>query len=502
MSNSMRKLAGQTAVYGVSTVLVKLLNYILVPYLTRVMGQEAYGVVTHIYGIIPLALVILTMGLESGYFRFAGKADSHDQKQHVFATAWGIVSLASALFLALVLLFLNPVSRAIGYDTHPSFVWMTAAIIALDAFTAVPFARLREQQQAGRYVFLRLVSVVVNLLFCFFFYGWLPRLADSSGIFASLYSADAGPGYVFAANLIASFVTMLLIIPMCGRIYPKITPSLARQILLYSLPLLLSGIAGTANEFIDRQMVLCFIPGSPEEALQQLGIYGAVLRLGVVMTLFTSMYRLAAEPFFLAEFKGDDFRKTNAEAMKYFVIVSIFIFLVIALFSDLFALILGRDFRQGVHILPLILLANMFSGIVLNLSFWYKQSGATRFAIYITGLGLIFTVILNIILVPAWGYTGAAVARLVCEIAMVVFSYALNRKYCPVPYDLRRIGTYFLFGAALYFAGISCHQLPLWPRYLICFALVVIFALCSLKKEHIDVSGMVRHLLARNSKNS
>lgn len=496
MSGSIRKLAGQTVVYGVSTVLVKLLNYLLVPYLTRVMGQEAYGVVTHIYGIIPLALVLLTMGLESGYFRFAGKAASDDRRQDVFATAWGMVAMASAAFLILVVLFLNPISRAIGYDTHPSFVWMTAAIIAVDAFTAVPFARLRERQQAGRYVFLRLVSVIVNLIFCFFFYGWLPKLA-ANGILTSLYSPDMGPGYVFAANLLASFVTMLLILPMCGRTWPKINPSLARQILLYSLPLLLSGIAGTANEFIDRQMVLWFIPASPDVALQQLGIYGAVLRLGVVMTLFTSMYRLAAEPFFLAEFKADDFRKTNAEAMKYFIIVSIFIFLVIALFSDLFALILGRDFRQGVHILPLILLANMFSGIVLNLSFWYKQSGATKFAIYITGLGLVFTVILNIVLVPVWGYVGAATARLVCEIVMVIFSYVLNRKYCPVPYDLPRIGTYFLFGAALYGIGVACIHLPLWPRYLICFALVVIFALCSLKKEHIDLTGILRRMVAR-----
>lgn len=496
MSSQMRKLAGQTMVYGISTVLVRLLNYLLVPYLTRVMGQAQYGVVGQFYAIIPLALVILTMGLESGYFRFAGKAASGEEKRRVFASAWGMVSLASVLFFGLVLLFNGAIAKGMGYAEHPSYIWMTGAIIALDSAAAVPFARLREQARAGRYVLLRLVSVVVNLALCFFFYGLLPSLA-AQGVLTWAYDPSMGPGYVFAANLAASGVTLALILPSCGGTVPRIDGTLARRMLLYSLPLLLSGIAGTANEFIDRQMVLWFTPGGGEYALAQLGVYSAVIKLGVVMTLFTSMYRLAAEPFFLAEFKGDDFRKANAEAMKYFVIVSIFIFLFIALFRDLFALILGRDFREGIWILPIVLLSNMLSGIVLNLSFWYKQTGATKYAIYITGTGLVFTVAFNVLLVPSFGYAGAAAARLVCEASMAVLSYLLNRKYCPVPYDLRRIGGYALLGAVLYGAGMLCGGVTAWARYLIYLALVAIFAGYAVGRERIDLRGLLRSAMRR-----
>lgn len=494
MSNTMHRLAGQTVVYGISTVLVKLLNYILVPYLTRVMGQVAYGIYTQIYAFIPLALVVLTMGLESGYFRFAGKAGNETAKKGVFATAWGIVTAASLLFFALAAIFNRQLADAMGYGETPAYVWMTAGIIALDSIGAVPFARLREQGRAGKYVMLRLVSVIVNLALCFFFYGWLPSLA-ANGIFEWAYDPMLGPGYALLANLVASAVTLPLLLSLCGGVVPRIERRMARELLLYSLPLLLSGIAGTANEFIDRQMVVWLIPGDAQYAYGQLGIYGAVLRLGVVMTLFTTMYRLAAEPFFLAEFNGDDFRKTNAEAMKYFIIVSILIFLVIALFRDVFALILGSDFREGVWILPIVLLSNMLSGIVLNLSFWYKQTGATRYAIYVTGTGLIFTVVFNVLLVPKLGYVGAALARLICETSMVVFSYMLNQKHCPVPYDLRRIGGYFMLGAVLYGAGILCGGIVVWARYLIYFSLVVIFAVYAVRREHINVGAMLRSML-------
>lgn len=497
MSDSMRRLAGQTVVYGISTVLVKLLNYVLTPYLTRVLGEAEYGVVTQFYAIIPLALVLLTMGLESGYFRFAGKAASEAEKKTVFDTAWTMVGSASGLFLLLVVLFNGPIARWMGYADHPSYIWMTGAIIALDAVSAVPFARLREQGRAGRYVLLRLVSVIVNLIACFFFYGWLPSLAASE-VCTWAYDPQMGPGYVLVANLIASGVTLLLLLPSCGSLTPRGSRRLAAAMLAYSLPLLLSGIAGTANEFIDRQMLLWLLPGDRMETLAQLGIYGAALKLGVVITLFTTMYRLAAEPFFLAEFKGDDFRTTNAVAMKYFIIVSILIVLFVAFYRDLFAYVLiGPKLRGGVWILPLVLVSNMLSGIVLNLSFWYKQTGKTIYAIWVTGTGLLFTVVFNILLVPALGYVGAAVARLLCELSMVVLSYLLNQKYCPVPYDLRGIGGYLLLGVVLYGAGWLCEGLPDWLRYLIYLLLVVIFAGYAVRRERIDLRGLVRSVLHR-----
>ena len=492
---SIRKLAGQTAVYGISSIVARLLNYLLTPYLTRIMTEAQYGVVTDMYALIPFALVVLTMGLESGYFRFAGKAQDGQQKRAVFQSVWGAVGGAAVLFMSLVLLFKGDIARVMGYADNPAFVWIVGAIITFDVVSAIPFARLREQGRAGRFVVVRVASVVINLAFCLFFYSMLPKLAAGGGFFASIYDPAFGPGYVFVANLIASAATLLLLLPTTGGMLPRISRRVLKPILIYSLPLLISGIAGTANEFIDRQMIKYLMP--EELAMSALGVYGAVVKIGVILLLFTQMYRLAAEPFFLANFKKEDFVRTNAEAMKFFIIISIAIFLAITLFTDLFALIIGRDFRQGMFILPVVLAANILSGVVLNLSFWYKQYGKTKFAIIVTGTGLVFTVVFNFLLVPRLGYFGAAVARLICEAAMVAVSWQLNRKYCPTPYDIRRIGRYALAGAALYGLSFATALLPGIWKYLCNLALLTAFAVYAVRTEQINIPALVKSVLKR-----
>ena len=513
----LRMLAGQTAIYGISSVVARLLNYLLVPYYTRIMTEAEYGVITDMYALIPFALVVLTMGMESGYFRFTGRAGDEASARRVFATTWGAVTLVSLVFMALVLLFLHPLASAMNYADHPSYVWIVGAIVTLDSISAIPFARLRQKGQAFRYVFVRIFSVLINLAFCLFFYTCLPSI----GVLSAIYDPSFGPGYAFVANLISSGFTLIALLPSCDRIVPRIDVRLFKTILLYSLPLLASGIAGTANEFIDRQMIKYLMPA--EEAMSALGVYGAVVKIGVVMLMFTQMYRLAAEPFFLSNFREmernspaggagtisrvpayqetgydvDAFKRTNAEALKYFIIVSVFLFLVITLFSDLFALIVGRNFREGLYILPVVLIANMFSGVVLNLSFWYKQTGATRFALIVTGTGLVVTVVFNLLLVPGMGYYGAAIARLLCEAAMVVLSYLLNRKYFPTPYDLRRIGEYLAIGALLYGVGLWCGGMVVWMRYFLYLVLVVAFVWYAIRRERLDIPGMIRSVLKR-----
>ena len=369
---------------------------------------------------------------------------------------------------------------------------LTAAIIALDAATAIPFARLRQQGRAKRFVALRLLSVAVNLALTVFFYSALPALA-SRGADAGMYDPAFGAGYVLVANLLGSAVVWVGLYPSCHGARPRIRPKLLRAVMLYSLPLLISGIAGTANEFIDRQMIKYLLP--PESSMDALGIYGAVAKLGVVLMLFTQMYRYAAEPYFLSAFRQEDFRRSNAEALKYFIIVSVGIFLTIMLFVDLFGLLMGRDFRQGIRVLPIILLANMFSGIWLNLSFWYKQSGQTQYAIWITGTGLVFTVGLNLALTPALGYPGAALARLGCETAMVVVSYYLNRKHCPTPYDLPRIGSYFLAGGAIYALSLLTVRLSPAAHYAANLLLLAAFGWLAVHRERIDLKGLLRSIV-------
>lgn len=487
MAKTLTKLAGQVAVYGISSVVARLLNYLLVPYYTRIMSPAEYGIITDIYAIIPFVLVVLTMGMESGYFRFASAAADEQGRRKVFGSTWGATMLAATAFLLLVLAFEGPISAALGYAGRP-YVWITALIVWFDVAGAIPFARLRQEGRAMRYVVIKLLSVIINIALCILFY--------NAGLEAfALFDVPTDAGYALVANLVASAITYILLLLSCRGSSPRIDRSTLRTIFLYSLPLLVSGIAGTANEFIDRQMIKFLMPA--EESMAALGIYGAVVKIGVVMLLFTQMYRLAAEPFFLAEFKKDEFKNANAEAFKYYVIVSVAIFLFITLFSDVFALIVGPDFREGMYILPIVLVGNALSGAVLNLSFWYKQMGRTKFAIIITGTGLVFTVVFNILLVPKLGYMGAALARLVCELAMVVLSYRLNRRYYPTPYDLKRIFEYVGLGAALYLLSLLAVELQPLTKYLIYCVMLVAFGAYVLRRERLDIVAIVKGILKR-----
>lgn len=488
----LRKLAGQTIIYGVSSIAARLLNYLLTPYLTRIMTPPEYGVITDIYALIPFVMILLTMGMETGYFKFAGAAKDADEKKKTYATTWGAVTYVSLAFMAIVLLLNNDIASMMGYSTTPSYIWIVALIIAIDAITAIPFARLREQGRAATFVMLRVLSVVINVGLCLFFYSVMPHMGGAIG---GLYDPTYGAGYVFVANLIASLVTLVVLLFMNGRAIPRIDGKMFRKIAIYSLPLLISGVAGTANEFIDRQMIKYLMP--EDVAMTALGIYGAVVKIGVIMLLFTQMYRLAAEPFFLSGFKKDDFKQTNAEALKYFIIVSVFIFMMITLFVDVFALIVGVDFREGMYILPVVLIANVLAGVVLNLSFWYKQAGKTIIAIIITGIGLVFTVALNVALIPVLGYYGAAIARLGCEVAMVAVSFYLNRRFFPTPYNLRRIGFYVLVGAVLYGIGLLVIDMPDYLRYTIDTILLVAFVLITVRVEKIDVIGLIKGVIKR-----
>ncbi len=433
------KLAGQTAIYGISSIVVRMLSYLLFPYYTHILGREAYGVVTDIYALIPFALVVLTMGMESSYFRFAAKTDEAG-KRHLFATTWGITSLAATLFALIVILLHRPIGAALGYVyvENPMYIVLMALIVMFDVWATIPFSRLREQGRAVRFVSLKIVGIVIQVVLAVFFgeIGWLTQ-------------TSFGVGWVFVANLVSSIATWLLILPMCDRVIPRVDWRQLRTILAYSMPLLIGGVAGTAGEFIDRQFIKILTPDNV--AFEQLGVYGAVTKIAVVMLLFTQMYRLAAEPFFLSDFRKEEFVETNAAALKYYVMVSMAIFLGIALFKDVFALLAGPEFRQGVYILPVILIGHMLAGVWLNLSFWYKREEKTRYAIYVTFVGLIFNVIANLALIPRMGYYGAAWARLIGEAAMVGVSWWLNRKYFPTPYQWGRIGEYVLLGLVLYF---------------------------------------------------
>lgn len=487
----LEKLAKQTAVYGISTIVVRFLSYLLTPYYTRIFGQETYGVVTDIYALIPLALTLLTMGMESSYFRFSAKAeeaggDVAAAKRKLFATTWGITSLAAAVFFAAVVLWRDGAAQLMGeaYTAHPEYVVWVAAIILFDVWACIPFSRLREQGRALTFVGFKMFNVVLNV-----------ALAVTFGVLG-FYATDFGVGWVFVANLIASVLTWGAILFTADRTLPRISWPLLAAVFAYSLPLLVGGLAGTANEFIDRQMIKYLVP---VDAMAQLGVYGAITKIAVVMMLFYQMYRLAAEPFFLSNFKKSDFVLMNAAALKYYVMASMSIFLGIALFRDLFALIVGAQFREGIYILPVVLFANVLTGVWLNLSFWYKREERTSLAIVVTGAGLVAILGFGNWLIPHWGYFGAAWARLASETVMVAVSWWLNRRFFPTPYNWKRIGEYVAVALAVFFACEFAmeHFGNKWAGYTFNIVLFAGYLVYLVRRERIDLGAMIRAVFKR-----
>lgn len=485
----LEKLAKQTAIYGISTIAVRFLSYLLTVYYTRIFSTETYGIITDVYALIPLALTLLTMGMESSYFRFSAKAeqaggDVKAAKKRLFATTWGITSLAAAVFFVIVAIGRQGVADLMGeaYTAHPEYIVWIGLIVLFDVWACIPFSRLREQGRAMTFVSLKALNIVINI-----------ALVLAFGA-AGLYATDFGVGWVFVANLITSALIWVAILFTTDRTIPKISWALLAAIFVYSMPLLIGGFTGTANEFIDRQMIKYLVP---EGAMSQVGIYGAITKIAVVMMLFYQMYRLAAEPFFLSNFKKSDFVAMNAAALKYYIMVSMIIFLGITFFRDLFALIVGKNFREGIYILPVVLGANVLTGVWLNLSFWYKREERTSLAIVVTGSGLVAMFAFGLWLIPLWGNSGAAWARLGSESAMVAVSLWLNRRFYPTPYDWRRIGEYVVVALAAFFAGEAfmqwCGNKP--AGYTFNIAVFAAYVLYLVRRERIDVGAMMRAVL-------
>ncbi len=455
----LKKLFSQTAIYGASATIAKFLNYLLTPFLTRELSSDVYGDMSLLYAIIPFVNVVLTMGFSTGYFRFAGAAQSLEEKKRLFTTLWSAVSLFSLLVCGvLAVIFPSPMTIVMF------------GLILIDNIAAVPLSMIREQGRAVMYTVVNISGVVVNVLLCIVFYSYIEG-ANSSAI------------WVLIANLIASGVSLLILLPsIVGMLSRSIDRAVLYRVASYSLPLMVAGIMGVASDFIDRQMLVYILPD--DIANSQLGIYSAVAKLAALMVIFRQIYTLGAEPFFLQRFSKKDFSRLNAAALKYFTAVGIIIFLVIMLYSDLFALILGSEFRQGMDVLPLLLLSNLLAGILVNLSFWYKVADKTRFAIIVTISGISIALVLNLVLIPAMGYIGAGWARLGSTLTMVVLSYALGQRYYKVNYDLGSLALYLLLGAGIYTISLYSAQIQAdLVRWAINGILIIIFCTIFVVRE-------------------
>lgn len=455
MKNPIKQLFGQTAVYGLGIVLPRLLNYLLLtPFYTRVFDKGSYGVITELYAYLVFLIVILTYGMETGFFRYASNSQ---RKEQVYKT--GLLSLlfTSVLFILLVLVFSKGLSNLIGYSEHPEYLRLLGLIVGIDAFTSLPFAYIRLRNRPGKYAFIRILEVGVNILLNLFFLYYCPKNQDAK-IVSLLFDPNIGVGYVLISNALASSLKLLLLLPeIFFGFRGRFSAVLLRILLRYSYPLLLAGLAGTINEALDRVLLKHLIPPS-QHPMEQLGIYGANFKLAVLMTLFVQMFKYAAEPFFFSKSGEKDVKLLYADVMTFFVVTGLGIFLIVMLFIDHFVLFIGVDFREGQGIVPIVLLANLVMGIFFNLSIWYKLTNRTMIGAVLVLVGAAITIVVNLAFVPRYGYFASAWAHLLCYSFMVVLSYILSRKHYAVPYRLLRIAAYI--GLSLVLFGMNKVLLP------------------------------------------
>lgn len=463
---AIKKLAGQTVVYGMGTIVPRLLNYLLLtPFYTRIFAEGQYGVVTELYAYVAFLLVLLTYGMETSYFRFAS---TEINKNRVYTTALSSLFVTSSIFILLTVIFSSSIANFIRYPYHSEYIIYFAFIVGIDAFLSIPFARLRQQNKAFRFAMIKIINVSVNIFFNFFFLLFCPWFIKENpdSVLTLIYDADIGVGYAFIANLIATVVTLILLLPDIFRIKISFDPALLKRMLSYAWPLLLVGMFGMINEVSDK-LLFKFLIRVPENVvdkdlyvLGQLGVYGANYRLAVLMTLFIQMFRYAAEPFFFSHSKEEDAKALYASVMKYFIIFCLFIFLLVTLFLGIFKYFIGPDFRAGLHIVPIILMANLLLGIFYNLSVWYKLTDKTLYGALIAFFGAVITIVLNVVLVPDFGYSGAAWAHLACYSVMVILSFILGRKFYKIQYDFGNISIYFLLALGIYFISSNIKMEP------------------------------------------
>lgn len=502
MANPLKQLAGQTVIYGLSTILARIINFLFVPVYTRLLTPESYGVVTEFMAYIAVLQVVLVMGLETGCFRFANKEGVESRK--VYSNAFVTVFCLSATFLALMIAFAGPISDALGYAGYQSCIMYMGGILALDSVTAILFAKLRQENRALKFAVFKTIKIVTETAANLVLFLWFPKycvgVASARGLasVADLTASDvfllrlvpAIPdfSYVIFSIFISCVVCGLLFIPEYLRLSYRLDPKLLRQMLAYSLPLMVAALPGVVNDFLDR-ILFRYFDTDAEAWRSSLGLYQAAVKLAVIMNLLIQMFRYAAEPFFFRRARERDSRELYASVQEYFTGFCGLVFLGVILYIDIIALILGPQFRSAVGVVPVMLLSYMILGMLFNVSMWYKLSGKTNMAIWITSAGLVVTAAVIVVFMPKYSYWAAAFGHLASYIVMFVLSSILGAKYYPIPYRWGRILGIVLvmggiYGVSLlidvaFFADVSSGSAPaslVWLKQTVHTILLALYA--------------------------
>ena len=477
------KLAKDTAIYGSTLILARVLNYLFLPIYTRILGTAEFGIYSEIMGYIAFLQILLTFGLETGFFRFANRSDQNPSL--VFSTVFRFLFTTSLVFFVGVTFFSQSIADLMGY--YRIAVIYSIAILAIDSFTAVLFAKLRFENKPLKFGVFKMIKVLsesaFNLILLFFVPKYLANNPDS--ILLNFLSPTPDYTYILAAIFGSCIISVLLFIPDFFSMSFKFSIKTLKSVLIYSLPLMVAGFPGIANDVIDRLLFRFFAPDTAPWD-EQLGIFSANVKLAIFIVLFIQMFRYAAEPFFFSSSNQPNIKKVYADVMKYFTAFCMLIFMFITMYIDLFGLMLGKDFRSGIVVVPIMLLANVLLGINQNLSMWYKLCERTKSAIFITIIGLSATLLVNILFMPRFGAYAAAWGHLISYTVMIIVSYRMSIKYYHIPYEWGRLGVFIGSGVLLYLISLLFNGMPLIVKLSLNTVLLLVYFFFLLKIERIN----------------
>lgn len=494
--SSTKSLFKDTAIYGLSSIVGRFLNWCLVPIYTYCFAEAEYGIVTNLYAYVALALIILTYGMETGFFRFSNHERWTDPSQ-VYSTTLISIGTTSTIFIIVGCLLSPLIASWLDIASHPSYIWMMVIAVGVDAYTSIPFAYLRYKKRPLHFAILRLVNIGVNIALNLFFIILCPSLwRDHPQAISWFYDPSFGIGYIFLANLISSLVVLLLLLPAVARQQWNFSFPLLREMLAYSFPLLILGIAGIMNQTIDKILYPMLI-SDYQEAMTGLGIYGANYKIAIVMVMFIQAFRFAYEPFIFAQNrqKGGDPRIAYRQAMNWFVIFGLFIFLGVMYFLPVLRYFISPAYFEGLRVVPIVMLAELMFGIFFNLSVWYKITDRTIWGTWFSLGGLAVTLALNILFVPRFGYMACAWAAFACYGSMMVASWFVGRWKHPIGYELPRLLLYLVVALVLWGAAILLRtanllfDLPLRTLLLVCYLGIVFLV----ERKHLFSSFLSRH---------
>ena len=465
------------------------MNYWLFPYWTHVfVNQSNLGQVANMYAYVAFLFVILTYGMETGYFRFASRENN---KATVFSSVFYLISITSALFLIAVIGLRNPIATALQLEGYAVYIVMMGITVAFDVVSTIPFAKLRLEHRPIRFVVIKFVNIGTNILLNLFFLTLCPYLAQQfpGGLIDNVYRPEFGIGYVFLANMVATLVTFVMLIPHM-QLKIDFDFALMRRMLKYSFPILIVGITGMVNQNIDKILLPMMLPDSAEP-MKQLGIYAAAFKMAVILNMFIQAFRFAFEPFFFSQKGGDNDKAMYVIVMKYFAIFGMIIFLGLSTFIDLFKVIVAPQYREGIGIVPIVLLANLFMGIYFTLSLWYKITDKTKYGAYQGIIGSVITIAINVLLIPVMGYYASAWAILACFVSMTLISYFSGKKHYDVPYKVKNF-LFYLFVALILFGVYWFVRTDSEPYFWLAILVNVIFVALIVVKEKHEILTLIK----------